>query len=137
MHHKTLKKSSEFSCKEKKDAKTKETTTYFVVRQDRIHISEYRGVIYNVDVVMHALVLKPLFSSHKTSCKRCKLLRFWNLDKRKKESRKDNKDQVRQKMRIVGRPGPRSREERLLLTAFLVCLLSQFEKSQMRAKIYG
>ena len=103
MHHKTLKKSSEFSCKEKKDAKTKETTTYFVVRQDRIHISEYRGVIYNVDVVMHALVLKQLLKSHKTSCKRCKLLRFWNLDKRKKESRKDNKDQVRQKMRIVGR----------------------------------
>ena len=63
MHHKTLKKSSEFSCKEKKDAKTKKTTTYFVVRQDRIHISEYRGVIYNVDVVMHALVLKPLFKS--------------------------------------------------------------------------
>ena len=102
MHHKTLKKSSEFSCKEKKDAKTKKTTTYFVVRQDRIHISEYRGVIYNVDVVMHALVLKqPLFLSHKNSGKRCKLLRFWNLDKRKKESRKDNKDQVRQKMRIV------------------------------------
>ena len=88
MHHKTLKKSSEFSCKEKKDAKTKKTTTYFVVRQDRIHISEYRGVIYNVDVVMHALVLKPLFFGHKTSGKLCKLLRFWNLDKREKRKQK-------------------------------------------------
>ena len=79
------------------------------------YISEYRGVIYNdVIVVMHALVLKAAFEVRRllgqlenkemssfASCKRCKLLRFWNLDKRKKDSRKDNKDQVRQKMRIV------------------------------------
>ena len=93
------------------------------------YISEYRGVIYNdVIVVMHALVLKAAFEVRRllgqlgqlenkemssfASCKRCKLLRFWNLDKRKKESggRKDNKDQVRQKMRMA----------RLQLTAFCV-----------------
>ena len=87
------------------------------------YISEYRGVIYNdVIVVMHALVLKAAFEVRRflgqlenkeiQQRERCKLLRFWNLDKRKKESggRKDNKDQVRQKMRMA----------RLQLTAFCV-----------------